>query len=329
MKKITKFMFAIIIGFVAIENVHAEVVLNLFNLYAQAEGESPNGNYKVMRTLSGQDDAEIMDIVIRGTEEHAFCVDLGVTLNAIDQNNHGYNNTTTLANYLAAGGLSSQKATEVAKKINEYLYFGWGYNGQSGYKYHLAVQKLIWDELYNAGYNTRHDSSTVSFYQKGDGVGIDVTTEMNKVKSNINNYYKTPSFCSSSSKLDLKINESTTYTDSNNVLSGYEVNCTGGIKCEKNGNNLKVTATSEGKNNKITFTKNGAGTGGVLYTKTNFQGVITNHGKVEPVTCTFGIDTHKEIIPENPKTGTIAIVFAWITGLVAIGFSVFYFKKTF
>lgn len=31
--------------------------------------------------------------------------------------------------------------------------------------------------------------------------------------------------------------------------------------------------------------------------------------------------------PENPKTGTAAIIFAWVIGLLAIGYSFWYFKK--
>ena len=233
----------------------------------------------------------------------------------------------------AARWISSRmaSATNVAKKINEYIYFGYGYNGQTGYKYRLATQKLIWDELYSNGYNTSHNSTEVSFYPASySSQIIDITTEMNQIKANISNFKKKPSFCSSSSKLDLKIGEQTTFTDTNGVLSSYnKIECTGGIECTRDGDKLTVKSVSEGTDNKITFTKNGAGEGGVLYTKTNFQGVITNQGQVGPVTCTFGIDTHKENIPENPKTGTIAIIFAWITGLVAIGFGAWYFKKSF
>ncbi len=262
----------------------------------------------------------------------AFCVDYGAHIPEGTANV----NQIDFVTYFSRG-MSETAAKELEKKLNEYLYFGYGSSGRTTEKYFFATQKLVWETINSTGFYKSNDYttrvgttnfSTVDFMIK-NGSSIDLSEELNSINKSINDYYIKPSMCSSNSKLELTVNESKTFTDTNNVLSQYQVTCGSGLNCETNGNTLKVTALSSGNNQTITFTKNGSGTSAILYenpvkddTNKENQKIISG-GSVGPVSCNFGIDTY-----QNVQTGNNMIIIFGVVGIVSIIVaSIIYYRK--
>lgn len=82
----------------------------------------------------------------------------------------------------------------------------------------------------------------------------DYVARQQTINNNISNYLKTPSF--DNQTIDLKVGESITLTDTNNVLDQY-INTTktiDGVEITKNGNKLTLKATSSAKNGMDTLT---------------------------------------------------------------------------
>ena len=120
--------------------------------------------------------------------------------------------------------------------------------------------------------------------------------------------------------------ESATFEDKNNVLANYTVNCSEGIKCETNGNKLKVTALSENKAQTITFTKKGDNKGkSIIYGAEKQQTVATSVGKIAPVSCEFGVDTYKQVQTSDAKI-VMVIMIAFMGG--ALAYVAYYTKKS-
>lgn len=84
------------------------------------------------------------------------------------------------------------------------------------------------------------------------------------------------------------------------------------MNCKIDGNTLKVTATSEGKDKKITFTKEKQGTPAELYKDGNYQGIVIAQGEVGQLSCDFTVDTFLK-----PETSDQNILLIMTIGLVA------------
>lgn len=105
----------------------------------------------------------------------------------------------------------------------EIAYFGYGFEGDNNLYRYLAAQELIWEQMTIAqvrgyGGNEKFQISWTGKY------GEDIA-KINEYKQIINNlrssYYTKPSF--SGSKLNVKVGETITLTDSNNVLNRFKV----------------------------------------------------------------------------------------------------------
>lgn len=295
-------------------------------------------NLWVYKHISGDGDPYYK---IRANSQIAYCIEAGADLDP----RYPYNSDAglTLESYLE-GKVDASKQSNLIKQLNNYLYFG--YKDGDSYsddneaaRYELATQKLIWDAIYDAGYRTEHYNKNMTYFlgeypldaeghpsrtpysaKLGD---VAVQAEMNAIKSKISTYKKTPSLCSSSTKLEIAVGETATYTDTNKVLSKFKINCSNGIKCEVNGNNLKVTATKVGADHKITFTKTGAGEGAKIYAAPNQQAIVIGEGKADSVSCQFGVDTY-----ENVQTGSFKLLITSVACLVSffVGYTIFAIK---
>ena len=268
-------------------------------------------------------DGEVLTTHLRKLDvdgEAAYCIDYGAHIVA------GEVNQIDFVTYFSRG-ISTSAAQVLERNINDYLYFGYGSTGRTTDKYRYATQKIIWELVNDTGFYGSNDYTTrigaTSFrdvqYKVEDGDNIDISQEVAAIKKSVSDYYVMPSMCSSSVKLELAVNASKTFTDTNGVLSQYKVNCSSGLKCEINNNTLTVTATSDGNNKTISFTKSGKGTPAILYenpnkdeTEKETQRVITG-GAVGPVSCNFGIDTY-----QNVQTGTGIVTMLGIIGILAI-----------
>lgn len=284
--------------------------------------QSDAGYYQILKKTN----ADLPKIIINkndGSYQIGYCIDVGANLP-----NSGDNDTISIYNQNLEQYLSSnnvKNAKEISKKINEYIYFGYSVKDKTSREqgeYYAATQQLIWETLSDAGYRTAEYNSIAPFHLK-NGTQIDLTPEKNEILSKINNHYKTPSFCSSTEKLEIAVGETATYTDNNGVLPNYNVECSEGMRCEKDGNKLKVSIVSATGEQKITFTKSGAGDGTTLYKEGNNQAVVINQGKIEPVSCSFGVDAYKNVQTSGIKTLAI-ISIGLLFGLTAY---LIYYKK--
>lgn len=291
-----------------------------------AGGTTESGNYRILKSTrdSEQNYKKMPKIIIKdGNNNHiGYCIDVEENLKSGDSISVYSQN---LEQYLSSKNVNN--ANQIAKKINEYIYFGYkttDVSAKENGEYYAATQQLIWETLSNAGYRSVEYNKVLPFRISGnESLTVDLTNEKNEILTKINNHYKTPSFCSSTEKLEIAVGETATYTDNNGVLSNYNVECSEGMKCEKNGNNLKVSIITATGEQKITFTKNGDGTGTTLYKEGNNQAVVINQGKIEPVSCSFGIDAYQNVQTSGRKILTI-ITIGLIFGLTAY---LIYYRK--
>ena len=313
MKKLKKIIASILVMTILITNVHA-TTLTAIKDDAWTIGE-------VMKVEDGEETTTHIRKLLIDDTRPAYCVDYGahiktgtVTVNEVD-----------LITYFSRG-ISAQAAQELSKKLNEYLYFGYGSEGRTSEKYFLATQKLVWETVNSTGFYRSTDYTSrvgeTNFptvgYKIKNGSDISISEEIDAINESISEYYIKPSMCSLQSKLELGVEETKTFTDSNGVLSKYTVECDEGLVCTVSENTLTITATAAGKNKMVRFNKNGDGTPLVLYEnptpdsdapdKEN-QKVIVG-GEVGPVSCSFGIDTY-----QNVQTGSIIKSIVIILGL--------------
>lgn len=333
MKKTTKkILLTLIVLFGVINTVYGETTAKIhmyptYYIYQDDKGVcndplKDNGNCRVNKTINGKT-SELDRITVTtssASEVTAYCVDVSAGLKSGDVSPLLSQN---LAEYLNNTFNNMTKSKEITKKLNEYMYFGYGYSGHISKNYYIATQKLIWDELYNNGYRQEYYSPNV-ILTTVNGVTVDVSPEISEIKNLIANYYKTPSMCSSNSKLEIAKGETKTYTDTANVLSNYKVNCSNGLTCETSGNTLKITANQAGNDYKVTFTKDVQETYPVIYKKDNDQGVAVGTGTLGPVSCEFGIDSYA-----NVQTSEAKIVVVISIGLIAatMAYAIYVAKK--
>ena len=271
-------------------------------------------------------------LAIDGNEYPGFCIDFGMNIKT------GTTETPqTLEDYFR-NVLNENETNELIKKLTLYTNFGYGSPGRMTEKYDLATQQLIWTAISDTGFYASdfyHEQTQgkvpklkIENFKWTNDNGkstIDISAELNDIKSAINQYYKTPSFCSSQNKIEIEVGETAEFIDNNNVLSLYNVKCDDGISCETEGNKLKVTAIDDASSQRITFSKTSTGTENYVYRVTDNQGVITKQGTLEPISCEFGIDSFK-----NVQTADTKIIYVITIGVFCgvMAYIAYYTKKS-
>lgn len=142
----------------------------------------------------------------------------------------------TTYNYLQHEGLiESPYSQEISQLIELIGHYGYDYPGHQTLKYRMATQKLIWEVT---------SKYTVKYYTQpnGGGTEIDVSYEVNEIMRLVNNHYVRPSF--NGGNYIVSIAESLTLTDTNNVLSNYEIHSATNATVSKSGNSLTITPMS-------------------------------------------------------------------------------------
>lgn len=332
-QKIGKVLLTLMIMFLMTKNVYGAADVDLLPTYYRTSDSniSNAGEYIIYKSINGAKPTQLVRIIIKdGSNRYlGYCIDVGATLpgqGGVEDLISPLNQS--LEDYINSTLNNSAKSKELSKKINEYIYIV-DKNIYSGYdmtnvnnkekgEYYAAAQLLIWEALYKAGYRQNYYSENVTLTLGKDGAGDEIvlTKEKNDILAAIDNYYKTPSFCSSKERLELAVGETATYTDNNGVLANYKVNCSDGIKCETQGNKLTVSIVKNTGKQDITFTKSGAGEETKVYREKDYQGVVINQGKIEPVSCKFGVDTYQNVQTSGMKI-TLIISIGLIFGLIA------------
>ena len=153
----------------------------------------------------------------------AYCIEPGVTEGT--------------DNYIVGNWNNTGYSNAVKEKVLLMAYYGYDYTGHQTLRYRLATQALIWETVgnYKITYSTeRWNAGTI----------IDVSAERNEIMRLVNNHYNKPSFNGQTVKV--KVGDTITLTDTNNVLSGYDVILSNNAEYSINGNNLTVRATNVG-----------------------------------------------------------------------------------
>ena len=312
-KSLGKVLITATACFAMMGNVYGAAKPSLTYVYYN---DQKDGNYRIRKVIGSN--STFMDFITMKdtTDKVGYCVDVVKNLNK----DISYTETQDLASYLNATLNNSTKAKNLAAKISQYAYYGYTTSGtRNTNNYYAATQKLIWEELYKNGYGSYNKDA----YLRADSANIevDVSKETNEILNAVANHLRKPSFCSSKDKLEIGVGETATFTDNNKTLSYYKVSCTSDLKCEPSGNNLKVTVLKKDGDKKITFTKDAKGTPALVYKHANSQGVLVG-GKVEPVSCSFGVDTFENIQTAGPKMlaiVSIGLLFGFIAFMVYFG----------
>ena len=108
----------------------------------------------------------------------------------------------------------SSFSSDIIEKLSLIGYFGYDYPLHQSDKYFLATQELVWELV---GNNEAHFTTGIN--DTGDYINIDY--EKNEIMRLVNNYYLKPSF--DSSVVDEVVGQRLVLTDSNHVLSDYNV----------------------------------------------------------------------------------------------------------
>ena len=130
-----------------------------------------------------------------------------------------------------------------SREINDYIslvaYYGYEYPGHQTLRYRMATQALIWEKT---------GGQIIEFWTQASGWGdnINVDYEKGQILELINRHYLKPSFDNTSVKG--YVNKEIVLTDSNNVLSEYEVSDDGGNIVRIDGNSIYITPVSGGGN---------------------------------------------------------------------------------
>ncbi len=210
------FLFGIIVSMISQENVLAYETTSSFsrttvpNVYY----ERTKPNYYFSYRYNGYN--------LNG--QTAYCIEP-----AIDITETTYFGTSDLS----ISGLSS----ETLRKVFLYAYYGYEYGNHTSVNYRIATQTLIWEEVsdFNFTYNTM---------QYGAGTPLSYEKEMNDILTLVNSHYDKPSF--NADTINVQIGEAVTLTDTNNVLSKFEVFGENIANVTINGNELSFTATETG-----------------------------------------------------------------------------------
>lgn len=214
-KIIPKIMFGIftllVMGFT---DVHASTLVQtpIDNVYYTRRGGGQS-------YLSAQYNTYDMDGKI------VYCIEPGIDITTHD--------------YVGANGfINSPYSNEINQKIQLIGYYGYEYPGHNTLRYRMATQALIWETT---------GGQIVEYWTERYGYGdyINLNNERNEIMSLVNAHYQKPSF-NNEVKTGI-INQAVTFTDTNGILSQFEVYKSNNATSVINGNTLSVTPNAVGE----------------------------------------------------------------------------------
>jgi len=166
-------------------------------------------------------------------------------------------------------------SNSIKQRVLLLAYYGYQYNGHQTQGYRAATQALIWETI--LGGNTRVTFNTERY---GAGTPYNVDAERNVINNLVAQHYTKPSF--NGTTVTAQVGTSVTLTDTNNVLSNYEVYASNNANVSINGNQLTITPTEIG-NVTLQFVKKQIYSRSYLiYVGDGIQNMISG-GNVDPV----------------------------------------------
>lgn len=220
----------------------------------------------------------------------AYCLEPGVS---VTHDSNAY----TAGNWNSSG-LSLSK--DVINQVELIAYFGYGYSGHDSYLWYLAAQNLIWKAV--------KPSINVTFTLRKNGPVFSVSSYEKQITELVNNFKKAPSFAGQTIKG--KLNEGVTLTDTNNVLSDWNVSSDCDCNVEVSGNQVKITSDKEQDITLNMSRKNLSSNASVVYTSKGYQTVgvlklntpITKNASVKLVNVEYPSIT-KEVSKSKVELG--------------------------
>ena len=229
---------------------------------------------------------------IRIAGKVAYCVEPGVDLR------YGENYISSL------DPMSVGITPELADKLSLIAYYGYGYKAQTHPDWEAITQGMIWHAMGDNRYFLTDTTPNYTVLQSYWAI----------IQSHIDNHFIRPSF--HGSEYELNVGESITITDTNNVLSDFNILSDGGLNITKSGNQLTIVATSLSDdsahvNLRKTNTQNSIlGTDTTIYWYNPIWQNTSTFGTRDPVTTNISIKVNHngELIPNkiDNETGAIA-----------------------
>lgn len=164
---------------------------------------------------------------------------------------------------------------DVKQKVLLYSYYGYQYSGHQTQGFSAATQALIWEAI--LGDNTHVSYNTARY---GAGTAYNVDNEKNVIKDLVAHHYDKPSF--NNTTVTTQVGKSVTLTDTNNVLSNYDVYASNGAEISINGNQLTINPTQIGEVNLQFVKKQIYSRSYLVYYADNYQNMISG-GNIDPV----------------------------------------------
>ena len=165
-------------------------------------------------------------------------------------------------------------SNNVKQRVLLLAYYGYQYNGHQTQAYRAATQALIWETILD---NTRVTYSTERY---GGGTPYNVDAEKNVINSLVAQHYTKPSF--NGTTVTAQVGTSVTLTDTNNVLSNYEVYASNNANISINENQLTITPTEIGDVTLQFVKKQIYSRSYLIYVGDGVQNMISG-GNVDPV----------------------------------------------
>ena len=132
--------------------------------------------------------------------------------------------------------VSAKMTMEQWERVELLAYFGYGYDNHTDLKWYTVTQYLIWQTAPN-GYD-------IYFTDKLNGNKITkYTNEINELNRLVNEHYKVPSFVTDD--YEMNIGDTLSLTDTNNVLSNWNVSSDADCNVEVSGNQVTITSDKE------------------------------------------------------------------------------------
>ena len=170
-------------------------------------------------------------------------------------------------------------SNDTLNKIKLAAYYGYGYSGHTDKKWYAITQLVIWRYSVPGGnfyFTDGLDGNRISTYD----------SDINSLINMINNHYKKPSFDNSEHKVI--IGNSLTLSDTNGVLSNYNITNGNGLNINKSGNSLVINTDKIGTYN-ISLAKNSSGNSPTyFYTSSSSQNMMIR-GNVDNVVSNLKI----------------------------------------
>ena len=247
MKKKSKYLLMFVGAFITmmcgIQNVFAATLTMDFTGYYYERSDNGN-NYSSWKLQNYTVDGNV-----------AFCIEPGVPEGTNEYIQGSWENT----------GLPNS----IKQRVLLLSYYGYQYSGHQTQEYRAATQALIWETI--LGGNTKVTYSTARY---GQGTPYDVSYQKSVIENLVAHHYDRPSF--NGTTVTTQVGTPITLTDTNNVLSNYEVYASNGADVSINGNKLTITPKQVGEITLQFSKKQIYSRSYLIYYANNYQNMISN-----------------------------------------------------